>query len=100
MKNYYTICVPKSGKPYLKECEKYVNFSKKGFICNGKYEISHKEHRLCTIAFCSLSEYLNSEFKNFDYEICINSENNRDKYEGFDYESALIVLNQILNKYF
>lgn len=97
---YYTIYFPKNGKPYLKECEKYVNLAKRGFICNGKFEIYHPDYRLCTIVFCNLSEYLNSEFKNFEAAICINSETNRDKYEGFDYESATLICNQIINKYY
>jgi len=98
MMKYYIIYVPKNGKPYLKECDKYVTFKKKGFICNGKFEIYHPDFRLVTIVFCNLSEYLNSEFKNFEVAICINSETNREKYEGFDYESANFVLKQMLNK--
>lgn len=96
---YYTVYVPKNGKPYLQECDEYVEFQREGIICDGNFDVYHKDHRLKTIMYCSFEEYLMSESKQFDSNICADSSTDREKFEGLDYESATFVLNQIINNY-
>jgi hypothetical protein len=94
---YYTVYVPKNGKPYLEECEEYVSFPREGIICN-RNDVYHEDYRLQTIVYCNFEESLSCDPKQFDSNICADSSMYRDKFEGLDYESATFILNQLLDK--
>ena len=94
---YYTVYVPKDGKPYLQECDEYVEFPREGIICN-RNDVYHEDYRLRTIVYCGFDERLTCDPKEFDSTICADSSIYRDKFEGLDYESATFVLNQLLEK--
>lgn len=100
--SYYTIFIPITGIPYMKECSQYIQISSNSSSTLENYEMSGACIDL--IDECELGVIVSSTFSDIMKhkpafaQIYAEDEDNRSKLYGFDEETANRILSKLLKR--